>query len=129
MPAIAFTYDPNLPVGQVRLLSGDTDPSSLNKTGGDRTRTDEEIGALLSLNGGNPRLAAAQLLEGKAAEYGASAIYTSDATSSSDLRSRCRRMLDTAARLREMSDEEPKFSAPAQEAPFTRGSGGSMDGW
>ena len=43
MGAIAFSYEIATATGQVRLYAGDTDGSRLNESGGDRTRTDEEI--------------------------------------------------------------------------------------
>ena len=46
MPSIAFTYEPSTAIGLVRLYSGDMEPDGLNRTGGDRTRTDSEIAAL-----------------------------------------------------------------------------------
>jgi hypothetical protein len=96
---IAFTYDVGTAVGQVRLYAGDTDAAGLNRTGGDRTRTDGEIEFLLAQNGNNVRAAAAELLEGRAAEYAQQAMVTEQGTLRQDLRVRSRRCLDVANAL------------------------------
>lgn len=129
MTAIAFTYDLSTSVGQARLFAGDTDPAGLNRTGGDRTRTDDEVAAMLSMNGGDPRLAAAQLIEAKAAEFAVAATHIQQGTLRQDLRSRARQMLEAAAVLRANSGRPMDFNAPTQEAPFSRGPGGTMEGW
>lgn len=99
MSKVAFTYDVGTAVGQVRLYAGDTDASGLNRTGGDRTRTDSEIEFLLIQNGSNVRAAAAELLEGRAAEYAQQAMVTEQGTLRQDLRVRSRRCLDVANAL------------------------------
>jgi len=96
---IAFSYDVEMLVGQVRLYAGDTDGSGLNRTGGDRTRTDTEILFLLKMNGENVRAAAAELLEGRAAEYAQQAMVTEQGELRQDLRVRSRRCLDVANAL------------------------------
>lgn len=53
---MSFTYDPLTPLGQVRLLSFDSDDSNA-------IFTDAEITALLGLNGQDVRLAAAQAVD------------------------------------------------------------------
>lgn len=125
---IAFTYDPNTAIGQVRLLAGDTDPNSLNKTGGDRTRTDAEIAALLAQYGNDIRLAAAALLDSKAAEFAALAIQTNDGTIYQDYRDRSWQMRQSATALRQAAGM-PAWNPPAQPAPFSVGEGGTMEDW
>lgn len=126
---IAFTYDVNTAVGQVRLFAGDTDPDGLNRTGGDRTRTDDEISALLSLNGGSARMAAAQLMEIKAAEFAALATNIQQGSLRQDLRMRSQRLLEAAAALRADSGEPNGWNPPSQDPPFTTGPDGTMTGW
>lgn len=53
---MTFTYDPGTPTGTVRLLCTDRDPDH-------EIFSDEEIEALLALNDGNVRLAAADALD------------------------------------------------------------------
>ncbi len=53
---MTFTYDPGTPTGTVRLLCTDRDPDH-------EIFSDEEIEALLALNNGNVRLAAADALD------------------------------------------------------------------
>ncbi len=96
---IAFTYDVDSLVGQVRLYAGDTDANGLNRTGGDRTRTDSEILFLLKQNGNNVRASAAELMESRAAEYAQQAMVTEQGTLRQDLRVRSRRCLDVANAL------------------------------
>ena len=128
MPTIAFTYDLTTAVGQARLYGGDIDPNGLNRTGGDRTRTDEEVSYYLSRNGNDSRLAAAALLEGKAAEFASQAIYVGQGSLAQDFRQR-------GIQLREMADALRAGAAivswnpPSQSAQFTVGDGGTMEGW
>ncbi|MGC8668556.1 MAG: hypothetical protein ACP5VE_10635 [Chthonomonadales bacterium] len=96
----AFTYDLSNSIGKTRLYAGDIDPEALTRTGGDRTRTDAEIEALLLENGGDTRLAAAALLEGKAAEFASQALFVQQGSLSQDLRERSRQLRDIAATLR-----------------------------
>ena len=98
--AIAFTYDVGTAVGQVRLYAGDTDPEGLNRTGGDRTRTDEEILYLLSQNGNDARFAAAALLDSKAAEYASMAISVRQGGLAQDFRQRSWQLRQSADSLR-----------------------------
>ena len=100
MSNIEFSYTPGTPVGGVRLLAGDIDPEGLNRTGGDRTRTDTEIEQLLGMSAGETRLAAAALLEGKAAEFASTATLVAQSTLRQDFRERSRRLLEAAAVLR-----------------------------
>ena len=97
---ISFTYDLATAIGLVRLYAGDTDTGKLNATGGDRTRTDSEITALLAENGGEVRLAGAALLEGKAAEYAQQAVSESQGQLRQDYRQRSDRMLAVAQEIR-----------------------------
>ncbi len=106
-----FTYDVSNLTGQVRLLSGDTDSTGLSRAGGDRTRTDTEIGALLTLEGRDVRLAAAQLLEGKAAEYASIASLTVQGGIRQDYRVRSTRLLEAAQLLRTQSGAPVVFNA------------------
>ncbi len=107
-----FTYDVLNLTGQVRLLAGDTDVSSISRTGGDRTRSDTEIGALLSLEGQDVRLAAAQLLEGKAAEFASLASLTVQGGIRQDYRVRSSRLLEAAKLLRSQGGAPVLFNAP-----------------
>lgn len=100
MAKIAFTYDVGTATGQVRLYAGDTDGAGLNRTGGDRTRTDAEIGFLLAQNSGNVRGAAAELLEAKAAEYAQAALKSDQGRLKQDATERGRQCAEAAARLR-----------------------------
>ena len=127
MAGIAFTYDLSTAVGQARLYAGDTDPTGLNRTGGDRTRTDEEIGFLLTQNGNDSRLAAASILESKAAEFASVSTAVRQGGLSQDYRQRSIQLVEMAARLR--ASGFVGFNPPAQSAPFTSGDGGSMTGW
>lgn len=129
MPTIAFTYDLGTSVGQARLYAGDTDPAGLSRSGGDRTRTDDEITYLLGQNGGNPRLAAAAILEGKAAEFAALASNITQGSLRQDFRFRSRRMLEAAVALRGSAGAIAGWNAPANPDAFTGGPGGTMDGW
>jgi hypothetical protein len=97
---IDYSYDLSSAIGQVRLFAGDTDQGGLNRTGGDRTRTDAEIARLLEQCGGDPHLAAAYLLEGKAAEYAAQASSVSQGTLRQDFRQRSVEMREMAKALR-----------------------------
>ncbi len=97
---ISYTYDLATPIGLVRLYAGDTDAGKLNAAGGDRTRTDSEITALLSENGGDVRLAAAVLLEAKAAEYAQQAVSEAQGQLRQDYRQRSARMLEVAQEIR-----------------------------
>jgi|DewCreStandDraft_4_1066084.scaffolds.fasta_scaffold307586_2 hypothetical protein len=129
MAGIAFTNEPGTPVGLVRLYAGDTDPEGLGRSGGDRTRTDSEIEALLAASGGDARLAAAALLEGKAAEYAAAAVVIAQGSLRQDFRQRGLRMLQTAQRLRSTAAWPLGFNPPKREPPFSAGPGGTMEGW
>lgn len=126
---IEFTYDPSTPAGRTRLLAGDADPAGLNRSGGDRTRTDAEVAALLDQGGGDPRIAAAFLLEGKAAEYASAAVSIAQGDLRQDYRERGSRLLEAAAALRSSAGGFAGWNPPSQEAPFSVGEGGSMTGW
>lgn len=128
---IAFTYDVGTFIGQVRLHAGETDADGLNRTGGDRTRTDDEIQFLLTQNDNDPRLAAATLLESKAAEFASLATDISQGGLRQDYRSRSLRLSEAATALRATaaSGATPLFNEPTRDAPFTAGDGGTMDGW
>lgn len=128
MPAIAFTYDLNNAIGQTRLYAGDTDPNSLNLTGGNRTRTDEEIGFLLAQNGSDARLAAAALLESKAAEFASLATNIKQGSLAQDFRERSWQMRQSAKALREIAGTAV-WNQPSRPAPFTVGEGGTMENW
>ncbi len=123
---IAFTYDVETPIGQVRFYAGDRDESGLNRTGGDRTRTDSEILFLLQQNGNNVRASAAELLEGRAAEYAQQAMVTEQGTLRQDLRVRSRRCLDVANALWMRSQEIVLRSASTIESAF---GAETMEGW
>jgi hypothetical protein len=128
---IAFTYDVGTLIGQARLHAGDSDPDGLNRTGGDRTRTDDEIQVLLTANEDDPRLAAAALLEAKAAEFASLATDITQGGIRQDFRSRSLRLAEAASALRAAARlaAAPLFNEPARDAPFTAGDGGTMDGW
>lgn len=128
---IAFTYDVGTLIGQARLHAGETDAEGLNRTGGDRTRTDDEIRFLLTQNDNDPRLAAAALLESKAAEFASLATDVSQGGLRQDYRSRSLRLSEAATALwsAAQTTAAPLFSEPTRDAPFTAGDGGTMDGW
>lgn len=127
----AFTFDVSTAVGLVRLYAGDADPNGLNMVGGDRTRTDAEIQALLDDCDQNPRLAAAALLESKAAEFASLAADVTQGGLRQDYRTRSTRLMEAAAALRSAmaTAAVPLFNEPTRPAPFTAGDGGTMDGW
>ena len=125
---IAFTYDVSTAVGQVRLFAGDTDPDGLNRSGGDRTRTDEEIQFLLNQCGSDARLAAAALLESKAAEHASQAISIKQGALSQDFRQRSWQLRQSADALRAQAGTIA-WNASSQPAPFTVGDGGTMEVW
>lgn len=131
MAAAAFTYDVATNIGRVRLYAGDVDGSNLNATGGDRTRTDAEVLFLLQQNGSDVRAAAAELLEGRAAEYAASATRTDQGHLRVDLTVRSTKCLEAAAALR-MNVVSP-VAQDAGDAVFTSGTAagaaGTMDLW
>ena len=125
---IAFTYDVSTAIGQARLYAGDTDPEGLNRTGGDRTRTDEEVQYLLNQHGNDPRFAAAALLDAKAAEYASQAISVKQGGLSQDFRQRSWQLRQSADALRARSGSVA-WNPPSQDPPFTAGEGGTMDVW
>jgi hypothetical protein len=131
MAGIAFTYDVATPIGQARLYAGDTDGAGLNRTGGDRTRTDTEIELLLTQHGNDPRAAAAALLEGRAAEYAQAATRTEQGQLRQDLTERGRQCLLVAQALREL--ENGPMAQSAMRRVFTMGGSGgeagTMDQW
>ena len=118
MTAIAFTYDLSTSVGQARLYAGDTDPGGLNRPGGDRTRTDDEIAFLLTTNGGDARIAAAAVLESKAAEYAALASSIRQGSLTQDYRERSLQMRQAALQLRAVAGL-PAFSGATSPDPLT----------
>ncbi len=128
---IAFTYDAGTLVGQVRLYSGDTDADGLNRVGGDRTRTDDEVALLLAQHDNNPRLAAAALLESRAAEFAGLSTNITQGTLRQDYRQRSLRLLQAAEMLRASARASalPVWNPPTRAAPFTAGEGGTMDDW
>ncbi|MEP6756651.1 MAG: hypothetical protein ABJA67_14190 [Chthonomonadales bacterium] len=115
MPFDPYSYDLSTLIGQVRLLAGETDQAALTMTGGDRTRTDTEIDALLTLQGRDVRLAAATLLEGKAAEFAQAATNITQGGVRQDFRVRSQRLLEAAALLRDAAGAPVVFS-PAADA-------------
>lgn len=117
MAGIAFTYNPTTPTGWVRMLAGDTNPEALNRTGGDRTRTDEEIGLLLQENDQNPRAAAAELLLIRAAEYAREAYLLEQGALRQDLRQRSEQCLKASQALQKRAGESALTSD--REAKFT----------
>jgi hypothetical protein len=126
---IEFSYDPSTAVGLVRLYAGDTDAGGLSRVGGERTRTDAEVTALLGQSDDDPQLAAARLLEGKAAEFASSAIEIVQGDLRQDYRERSSRLLEAAAALRSSVSAPVGWNPPSQDAPFTLGAGGTMTGW
>jgi hypothetical protein len=128
MPTIAFTYDLSTAIGQARMYAGDMDPDGLNRTGGDRTRTDDELAFLLSQNGNDARLAAAALLESKAAEFASLAASIKQGTLSQDYRERSWQMRQSANQLRAIAGGVA-FNQASGSAPFTVGDGGTMENW
>lgn len=122
MATIAFTYDVSTPVGRVRMFAGDTDGTGLNRTGGDRTRTDAEILALLAQNGNDVRASAADLLEARAAEYAQDAVRSDQGQVRQDFTLRVAQCLAAAKALRAnvvaplaQTKPEPQFTLEAME--------------
>ena len=128
---IAFSYDVSNAIGQVRLYAGDTDASGLNRVGGDRTRTDDEIALLLAQQDNNPRIAAAALLESKAAEFASLASDITQGGLRQDFRQRSQRLFEAAIALRAVTATSalPVWTPPTRDAPFTAGDGGMMENW
>ena len=130
MAHIAFTYEVDTPVGQVRLYAGETDPTGLNKTGGDRTRTDSEVEFLLRQNANDVRAAGAELLETKAAEYAQAAILLDQGNLRQNFLERSGKCLEMAKDLRNRASS-PTTAAP-RDPVFTLGTAGmpgSMERW
>ena len=100
MQRAAFTYDLTTLIGQVRQLTGDTEPERLSATGGDRTRTDEEIDSALTRSGGKTLAAAAELLEIRATEYARDAVVVEQGRLRQDLTKRSQECLASATALR-----------------------------
>src|SRR5262252_10794240 len=117
MATIAFTYEVGTPVGQVRLYAGDTEGTGLNRTGGDRTRTDAEIQFLLAQNGNDVRAASAELLEGRAAEYAQQAFKSDQGALRQDFTARSSKCLEAARALR--ANIAGTIAQTAPDAPFT----------
>ena len=115
--AVSFTYDVNSPIGKTRLYAGDIDGAGLNKVGGDRTRTDAEVGFLLSDNGNDPRRAAAALLETKANEYSQAAVKTEQGQLKQDFTQRGLQCLAAAKNLRGQSGTVS--ASKSSESPFS----------
>ena len=97
---VAFTYDVATAVGQVRLYAGDTDGTGLSRVGGDRTRTDAEIQFLLGQSSQDVRLAAAELLETRGAEYAQQAVHSQQGQLKQDFTQRSNKCLEMARELR-----------------------------
>lgn len=131
MTAIAFTYDVETAVGQVRFYAGDADGTGLNRTGGDRTRTDAEVSFLLLQSSGDVRAAAGELLEGRAAEYAQTATSLTQGKMHEDLTQRTRWCLAAAAVLRASSGRPLIQSSRASvfSVPMSDGTPGTMDLW
>ncbi len=131
MTAIAFTYDVGTPIGQVRFYAGDTDGTGLNRAGGDRTRTDAEVQFLLEQSDGDVRVAAGELLEGRAAEYAQAATSVTQGSMHEDLTQRARWCLAAAAVLRASSGRPLlQFTRSAVFSSETAdGIPGTMDVW
>ncbi len=131
MAGVAYSYDVNTLVGGVRFYSGDTDPTGLNKTGGDRTRTDSEILFLLVQNSNDIRAAGAELLEARAAEYSQDAAKSAQGQLRQDFTVRSSRCLEAAKALR--AGVSSPLAQSALTAPFSNtaldGTPGSMDAW
>ena len=115
---IVFTYDLSTAVGQTRLYAGDNDPNGLNRTGGERTRTDDEITQLLVIFGDDARLAAAALLESKAAEFALFAINMAQGTLRQDYRERSVQLRECAKSLR-LAAASTYWNPPAQPDSLT----------
>ncbi|HZO90529.1 MAG TPA: hypothetical protein VFB38_19535 [Chthonomonadaceae bacterium] len=131
---IAFTYDISTPVGQVRFYAGDTDGTGLNRTGGDRTRTDAEIGFLLGQCNNDVRAAAVELLIARAAEYAQQAAHTEQGNLRQDYTARSSKCLEAAQALCAQILGPLKQAAPDSGMPFTSGAPdgstvGTMDVW
>ncbi len=114
---IAFTYDLSTAIGQTRLYAGDVDPDGLNRTGGERTRSDDEIAQLLVIYGDDARLAAAALLESKAAEFALYAINVCQGSLRQDYRERSLQLRECAKSLR-LSASAAYWNPPANPNVF-----------
>ena len=130
MSQIAFTFEIDTLVGQTRLYAGDADGEGLNRTGGDRSRTDSEIEFLLTQNAGDARAAGAELLETKAAEYAQTAVMLGQGSLRQNYLTRSSRCLDAAKALRDRSSSpiktghrDPVFTLAHDGIP------GSMEKW
>ncbi len=122
--AATFTSNLSTKVGQTRFYAADTDGTGLNKIGGDRTRTDAEIGFLLLQNGNDPRRAAAAILENKAVEYAQAALKTEQGQLKQDFTQRSGQCLTLARELRGQSG-----SCAASQTTGTPFSMDEMSSW
>ncbi len=131
MAGIAFTYDVATLTGQARFYAGDTDGTGLNRAGGDRTRTDAEVLFLLTQNGNDARLAAAELLEARAAEYAQEAGRTQQGNLRQDYTARSSKCLEAARSLRTNTTEPVAFAGGEKvfTSGTTGGAAGTMDRW
>ena len=131
MAAIAFTYDMTTAIGQARFYAGDTNGANLSLSGGDRTRTDDEIAFLLTQNGNDVRAAAAELLESKATEYAQAATSVTQGKMREDLTARSGKCLEAARALRANISGGPLISAPTPlfVMPAPNGRLGTMEKW
>ena len=104
---MTVTYDITTDVGKVRLLIGD-------KTIADPVFTDEEIAVFLANNGNSIYLAAAEALEAWAASYTANADseHIGDYSYSQSI---TKKMLETAARLRETVNSTPALDIASMD--------------
>ncbi len=131
MAGVAYSYDLSTLVGGVRFYAADTDPTGLNQTGGDRTRTDSEILFLLVQNGNDIHAAAAELLESRAAEYTQDAVKTAQGQLRQDFTTRSSRCLEAAKALR--AGIASPLTQTVSLAPFSNtaadGTPGTMDAW
>ena len=131
MAGIAYSYDMSTLVGGVRFYAGDTDPTGLNRTGGDRTRTDSEILFLLVQNSNDIRAAGAELLEARAAEYTQDAAKTAQGQLRQDFTARSSKCLEAAKALR--AGISSPLAQSVSTAPFSTtasdGTPGTMDAW
>jgi hypothetical protein len=103
---MSFTYDLTTDVGKVRFFINDqNEPAQF---------TDEEIQAMLDLNGGSLYLAAAMCLESLASKYAGSSTLVQIGDFETRKGDKSKQYLDAAQRMREVEDNIPSFAIAEQ---------------
>lgn len=115
-----MSYDPSTDIGKVRLLLNDVDAD-------DEIFTDTEIQALLDLEGGSVKLAAAQAIDSQATNEALAAKVIKDhqlATDGAKLADAMRKHA-AALRIQAENDGDGYFEV----VDFTAGSGPELANW